>query len=434
MELEWIDDPDNTIPGIVTNTKVENLNGGAMITYDLPDDDDLLGVKAVYNIREGEEHEAFSSIYIDTITLFGFGEALKEYSVKLITMDKSRNESAPVEVKINPLDPPVVLIRQSLDVKAVRGGIAATWENEFKEEIAVLFYTGDTLGDWNLYDTKFSNGANGRAAIRGLADVEQSFKIEIRDKWDNYSVPLDTILTPLFEERIYGRTEDGEYIWEQFGFQNRTAAYRGDCISPTTDATHKFYYIHDGHGLGVDEKWEASEIGLLRRFVPTWPDDSYIVWPFYFTIDMGRKASYSRFRMVQTKMHQVLPMDFEIWATNDPKQPYEVGNGSREDNLKFWTEWPEVEGTDEWKNDWVKIATCPPVILPSGTTIWDNEGLTNEDMEYLKEGFEWEMNDAAFDSTYRYLRFVVYECLRKGWSQIELGELKVWGELDDSEE
>ena len=42
---DWHDPTDNIPPGIVTNVKVENTYGGAKITYTLPSDNDLLGLR-----------------------------------------------------------------------------------------------------------------------------------------------------------------------------------------------------------------------------------------------------------------------------------------------------------------------------------------------------------------------------------------------------
>src|SRR3546814_7170925 len=63
----WNDIPDGVPPGMVRDVKVVNLNGGAQITYELPIDNDLLGVKAMYSLADGEEKKAFSSAHRDTI-------------------------------------------------------------------------------------------------------------------------------------------------------------------------------------------------------------------------------------------------------------------------------------------------------------------------------------------------------------------------------
>src|SRR5690554_4086921 len=120
-EIEnWFDPTDDIPPGAVTNVLVENLHGGVRITYTLPDDDDLLGIKALYSFNEIHEGELFSTG--DTIEIHGFPNTL-ERVVRLISIDESFNESEAVEIKINPLTPPVELIRESLVVTPTFGGL-----------------------------------------------------------------------------------------------------------------------------------------------------------------------------------------------------------------------------------------------------------------------------------------------------------------------
>lgn len=49
--IDWLPPKDSIAPGTVSNVQVENLPGAARITYDLPDDEDLLAVEAVYTIN-----------------------------------------------------------------------------------------------------------------------------------------------------------------------------------------------------------------------------------------------------------------------------------------------------------------------------------------------------------------------------------------------
>lgn len=126
---DWQDEKDNIPPKSVTNVVVENINGGAIITYKLPDDPDLLAVKAVYYYKKGEDlKEAYSSAYNNTISLEGFPD-VNERTVQLFTIDKSMNHSEPVEVQIKPLLPPVEMIRKSLKVNPTFGGVYMLWEN-----------------------------------------------------------------------------------------------------------------------------------------------------------------------------------------------------------------------------------------------------------------------------------------------------------------
>lgn len=117
---------------------------------------------------------------------------------------------------------------------------------------------------------------------------------------------------------------------------------------------------------------------------------------------------------------------FEVWATNDPKPLSEIGDGGRDDNLRYWTEWPEVGGTDAWKEDWTKLADCI-LSFPSGAP--NNAApsqLTSEDQEFIRAGFEFEMDPQYANTPFRYIRLVI-RSQNQVTSQIQLGELKFWG-------
>src|SRR3546814_18339362 len=54
---------DGTVPGSVSNVSVENLHGGARITYSLPNDKDLLYVKAEFESDAGVIRDSRGSFY-----------------------------------------------------------------------------------------------------------------------------------------------------------------------------------------------------------------------------------------------------------------------------------------------------------------------------------------------------------------------------------
>mgnify|MGYP005805199943 FL=1 len=64
----------STPPGQVTGIEVENLPGKAKLSYTLPDDPDLLYVKAVYRLNSGVMREIKASYYTNTMPLDGFGD------------------------------------------------------------------------------------------------------------------------------------------------------------------------------------------------------------------------------------------------------------------------------------------------------------------------------------------------------------------------
>lgn len=96
---------DKTNPDVVTNVKVDNFNGGAYITYDLPNSPNILYVLAKYHISDEVLRETKSSYYKDTIIVNGFAKE-QEYNVTLYTVTRANVMSDSIIVKVNPQNLP----------------------------------------------------------------------------------------------------------------------------------------------------------------------------------------------------------------------------------------------------------------------------------------------------------------------------------------
>ena len=427
---DYTDPTDNIPPGKVTSVEVENLHGGAIITYTLPPDKDLLGVKAVYRLREdGKEYEAYSSAHRDTIILAGFPDT-NEHIVSLYAIDLSRNVSEPVQVPIKPLTPPVDLIRKSLKVNETFGGLYCTWENIMEENIAVSLYV-DSIGEMTLDDTFFSKTSEGGYAFRGFPNKEYSFRIEIRDRWLNYAAPLDTVLTPMFEQQILGREEANVY-WSLWGYNNLECLSRGDNYA-SLGSNRDFSVAFDGILRDETNWYWFGDDYCIKHYIPGWPstDDTYPS-PAYWSIDLGREAVYSRFKMyirVRANLYEVsFPIEFELWGTNSPKPLVnELTDEDRLTNLRYWTSWTEVDGTDAWKNDWIRLGDYN-FSLPSGAR-YTTDVITAEDQEYIRNGYEYLIDLDKTNIPCRYVRFVLkkYSNLTTNRPMNQIGELQFFG-------
>jgi hypothetical protein len=418
---DWSDPTDGEAPAPVTNPQVENLNGGARITYVLPADKDLLGVKAIYSLDDGETRESFASAAKNFITLEGYGSTSKQYTVTLYSLDKSRNESAPVSVTIEPLTPPVDLLMQTLSVQQTFAGVYLNWENTFEKEMAVTLYVADSTGFFQYYDTQYSNARDGSMSFRGLDDTERSFRIEIRDRWNNYAPPFDTIIKPLKEVTISGRDENNSTIWGVIGMDNDMYKYMGNIPCPAGNWAR----FTDGVGYGP----YYQLVSYSSYFFPEAPNIQFL--PFYIAIDMKKPASYSRFKYWLGNRSPIgsasAPIAFSLWGTNDLK-PVDIEAGQIA-NLQYWTGWKtvsgvEVNGTDEWMNDWEKLGEYR-LVFPSGMTKYMAGMVTAEDEEFIQEGFEFEIDPIMTSKVFRYLRFKIDDVsVNEQWM---LPELRFFG-------
>jgi hypothetical protein len=242
------------------------------------------------------------------------------------------------------------------------------------------------------------------------------------------------MLTPLFEEEIYGRDPvTTANIWIRFGYDDKTCLYRGDIPSQAAEGGREFWRLYDG-AVYQNSTWWMTTANFLSSIIP-WPDPTYVVKPVYFTIDMVRPASYSRRRYWMRSRTPYFSAEaivsFELWGTNEPKALNTIGDGSQADNLKYWTAWPEVGGTDEWKNDWVKLADCE-IQFPSGVSPYLRDPvLTPADVDFIAEGFGFDTDPVHAYEPFRYLRFAIRSMNSSVGTQIQLTELKFWGAYAD---
>ncbi len=158
---------DSVAPQPVSNVEVTNIPGGAILKYTLPDDEDLLCVKANYELKSGVSSEVKASLFVDTLKIEGFGTE-DERIVELVAIDRSLNESSPVKVTVKPLEAPVVTIGRTLKLIADFGGVHAYWDNPGRSEISVILEQKDNNNEFNRIDAYYSTVVEGSAATRGM--------------------------------------------------------------------------------------------------------------------------------------------------------------------------------------------------------------------------------------------------------------------------
>lgn len=132
--VDFIDDT-APAPGQVTNVTIDNRPGGAVLKYTLPEDKNLLYIRAEYEIKPGVVRETKSSYFKDSLVLEGFGTP-DTYNVKLYSVGKNEKESAPFIAQINPTTAPVQLATKKF--RDTFGGVAIDFENPEKANLAIV--------------------------------------------------------------------------------------------------------------------------------------------------------------------------------------------------------------------------------------------------------------------------------------------------------
>jgi len=459
---------DDIVPDPVSNISVENVNGGAIIYFTLPVQDDMLGAKVVYSLTHGgEEMEKFSSTESNSIELEGFGDT-DERTVTIYAVHMSDNVSVGYEVVIKPLTPPIQIIRESLEASSTWGGIKITWENPLRKQMGIAVMVEDSItGEMVVYDRYYSTAISGKVSFRPFKIKEQKFRIEMFDRWNNQAEPYNTDILPWAEEEIYGcnywvmgeEVQPTVTYWslfddEKVGYGENADmwrwAFRGDISHRETNSGRSF---NTPNPWGV--WWQRNYTGTnmwnpggdgnqFSLYVPGALPGFIVESPVYITFDMGVKAVYSRMKYLTRRRNQDwsanMPVVFSVWATNNPKTVEEVEcpwgryeKGSREANQAYWTNWSIVRGTDAWKNDWVKIADCRNE-LSSGVNMWfDGLTLSGEDYDkYNGLGWDFDFPDDVTEA-FRYLRWEIHQINRAPQSLMMCG-LKYWGKYEDKED
>ncbi|GHT24390.1 hypothetical protein FACS189430_09210 [Bacteroidia bacterium] len=379
LKHEPIGGSDSNAPDPLKSAQVkENIAGGAVITYELPDNTDALYVKAVYTTSQGVEKDVLASSYVSTLTIKGLGDTHAR-TVKLYVVNRQEKASSPVEVTINPLMPPVEKIKNSLVYAVDFGGFLVDFNNEDREEVSINVLAGDSTGmEMLTYDALYTSLAGGQYAVRGLPDKENRFGLYVRDRWDNISDTVFFTLTPWREDFL------DKTLFKQI-------VVAGD-VASWTNWGGRVTYLWDGIIFTGSDNYGSTNDG--------------IPFPHRLTIDLGVSVKLSRFRLWQ-RAHEVTfyqhaePKHYKVYG-----RPDDPGTGNAADVMDGWTLLRECH-------------SFKPSGLPLGQ-------VSNADWDYMRPGEEY-----LFPLDTEPVRYVRLEFL-ESWSGMlmtNFGEISIWGTI-----
>ena len=358
---------DNVPPGAVTNVKVQNIPGGAILTYSLPSDEDLLYVTAAYTRKDGVVSEARASMYTDTLKVVGFGDT-QPREVSLVAVDRSRNKSAAVNVTIHPLVPDVNTIGKTLNMVADFGGVHAYWINKNRAEISVVVLKEDKNKEYVPIETFYSTMIDGEGAKRGMDTIAANFAVYVQDRWENRSETVKFTLKPIYETK-FDRLKFREVV-----LPNDEKTAWGWVMPRVWDNIMGDQGFHTANGTGR--------------------------WPHAFTIDLGITGRLSRVIEWQRQgtyyYNHGNMQTFEIWGCQ------------------------VLDPTGNWAS-WTKLMTCvsiKPSGLPTGQVSAEDKAWANAGEEFI---------NSPMNPKVRYIRI---KCL-KTWSNgdfLHVSELQFYGD------
>lgn len=355
---------DSIPPGEVKTPTVENVAGGAIISYVIPDDVDLLYVKAVYTLDDGTVMEQKASAYASTLKIEGIGKS-REVKVTLIAGDRSKNESKPVVVTTHPLDSPIYAILASIQAYNDFGGIRLTWANPNKADVVLGVVTPDNAGDFVSAQNFYTNASADKGNLRGYPSVERVFGFCLRDRWGNKTDTIKSTFLPLFEEEIKGKIAR----WNPTG------------IPYSQYATYP-----------IENLWDNN--------IATFFLNIGLTYPYTFTLDLGESTKFSRIHIWQrqgvTLVYTTQAVQyFQIWGSATPYVS---------DSFTGWT----------YMGDFASIK-------PSGSPLGTH---TAEDDAFGIAGQDYNIDAAT--PPQRYLRFVVLKTYSND-NAASFGEMKFFG-------
>ena len=359
---------DNVPPGEVKSTQVENIAGGAIISYVIPEDDDLLYVKAIYTLDDGTVMEQKASEYASSLKIEGIGKS-RELSVTIVTGDRSKNESKPVVVITHPQDSPIYTILASIQSYNDFGGIRLTWANPTKADVVLGVVTKNDAGEFISAQNFYTNAAADKGNLRGYPSVERVFGFYLRDRWGNMTDTIKNAFMPLFEEEIKGKIAR----WNPTGIP----------------------YLEYSPTYPIEKMWDGST--ATASFYLQSP---ILAYPYSFTWDLGESMKFSRIHIWQRQGVTLVYITqavqkFQLWGSATPYVS---------DSFTGWTYIGDFES-----------------IKPSGSPLGTH---TAEDDAFGIAGQDYNIDAAT--PPLRYMRMVV----TKTWSNdlaFAFGEMKFFG-------
>lgn len=195
---------DSTPPGKITLRSYQPLYGGARFFYTIPNDEDLLGVEAVYTNENNQTFKFMSSYFIDSVDVYGFAD-IRDYKVQLFAVDRAGNRSEPLDVSITPLEPAYRKVASTIQAKPGFSSFFLDWNNELQQNITVYVdYEFPDKGTMRNLTTVFSsNLLTDRRFVNDLfltPSEKVKVKVRVGDIYGNITDPIDKGEFNLFED------------------------------------------------------------------------------------------------------------------------------------------------------------------------------------------------------------------------------------------
>lgn len=324
------EDIDTTPPGKLTITGIVPTYGGAKIAYTLPQDEDVLFVKAKYTNALGNEVFKVSSHYNDTIEVTGFNDT-EPKNIKLYVYDRNNNKSEAVETQVTPLESYIFQVQESIEIVPDLGGVKVSWTNPSENPVHVwLYYKKHDIDTFKIMSSSFSTY---RFNIIGLDSVEYEFSADVEDEIGIKSgKKFITNAIPKFEEKIQ---KDSWSLVSNLScngnaWEGQTINFFDDVVDTHDDPNDNSYFIVQGGGSDLDNGTLDIVINLNKHVLI----DRFIVWQraYWYSGAENQGVSAIPYYYQQENLKA-----FNIYISNDLVEwalvgEYEIEDPKDEDN------------------------------------------------------------------------------------------------------
>jgi hypothetical protein len=337
-------------PGGVTEITTEQIPGGAIVNFRIPNAEDILSVKAVYTLTNGKKRESITSYYGNQVVIEGFNDMV-EHEALFYTINRAQVASDPVSVKFTPLESPLSKSVNSASIIPDFGGVNFSWRNEDNVALTYEMLAEDEKGNMQVARIMSSKLDFMDYTLRGFLPELRKFAMVISDNFGNVSdtlIPQGGALIPLREEELD---------------KSRMAIVQLGSDVSWTNWDGRDYHLIDGNILTMAHSPANSMPGAS------------------FTIDLGAKAKLSRFLIFQRQ----------------DRTAYMYGPGSPE-NFEVYACFGTPSQSGDW-SEWTKVLDCR-IIKPSGLPL---NSVSDEDVIAAIAGHEFSFSPAM--EPVRYLRY-----------------------------
>ena len=346
-------------PDKVTEITTEATPGGVIISYRIPNNEDVLGVKAVYTITNGRTYESSSSYYNSSLELEGYND-VREYEAKVYTINRAQELSDPVIVKFTPLESPIKQTEKTIKVFNSYGGIVFIWDNPANYPLDYEIFTATEKESFRPVAYTTSKALADTLTIIDLPGIPHRFATVIRDRWGNETDTIHVLggnyITPFIQEKLS----------------------KGLMKALVLDNDTKFDEYEGEYQFVIDD--------LLTTYNHT---PMMNVSGASFTVDLGRPVKLSSFRLFHRPR-----------SSNDEHAGYYYQGNLRVFELFGCLETPSQSGN--W-SEWTKLLNCE-VKKPSGL---EGLAMTDDDMALAESGFPFTLPMTEEEQIVRYVRFRV---------------------------